>query len=252
MRVIGIDPAPRKGLSIFDGQFRQVAIEGARTYISTLEAEPNVLICWDAPLTGPPAEVTDGGAGAGSNFTQRPIEKFFSRKETGFKTPPGISVLGYSGCPHWAVSRSLIGLPRTGPYDLAQIPFSLAADDSKRPLNGRNIVEVHPALALWLWCRQGMDDHASWKYKTNRSVLAEMWNLLLRAPEVAAVLKSDSIEPPCSDDELDARIAYTLGSLWLSNRHSVKLLGDVNQGTFLLPQVEGMQEAFDAFVKDQT
>ena len=54
-------------------------------------------MCWDAPLTGPADPVS-----AGLNrydFTKRPIERFFSLGETGFKTPSEISVLGYGAVP---------------------------------------------------------------------------------------------------------------------------------------------------------
>lgn len=117
MRVIAIDPAPGKESTVFEGtEYLQLSAQELREYVDQLaDAKESVLVCWDAPLTGP-----FDPASAGSyrfDFTKRPIERFFSLNETGFKTPKGISVLGYGACPHWTISRALLGLPRVGPYD---------------------------------------------------------------------------------------------------------------------------------------
>lgn len=133
MRVIGIDPAPAKGLAVFDGQDRHIPIDKSRSFIAHLAEQSDVLVCWDAPLTGPGAAVVSGGEGTDSSFSKRQIESFFSRTHTGFKAPKGISVLGYAGCPHWALTRSLVGLPRTGPFDDAKTPFELIGADLPRP-----------------------------------------------------------------------------------------------------------------------
>ncbi len=151
MNIIGIDPAPTKGLDVFDGRHHRVALGGARGYVDSLRSQQDLLVCWDSPLTGPPIRTVEGGEARGSAFSQRPIESFFSKTETGFKTPSGISVRGYSGCPHWTLSRSLLGLPRVGPFDLGGelLPFNLLTTDVP-PSTGRHVVEVHPAVALWL------------------------------------------------------------------------------------------------------
>lgn len=247
MRVIGIDPAPVKGLQVFDGGDHKVALPDSRSFVQRLWEHDDVLICWDAPLTGPSTTVVQGGEAAGSAFSQRAIESFFSRAATGFKTPPGISVRGYSGCPHWALSRSLIGLPKTGPFDVADIPFKLAQDELPRPTRGRHVAEVHPAVALWLWCRNARDGADSWDYKKSPGVLMELWSLLLDIPDVAQVLAPVRHQPPTSDDEFDARIAYALGTLWLRDRDCVVLMGDAGRGMFLVPKSEELLEAFEAF-----
>jgi hypothetical protein len=249
LKVVGVDPAPTKGLDVFDGQHRRVALNGARSYVSSLGALQDVLICWDAPLTGPPGVTVSGGEASGSAFSQRPIESFFSRADSGFKAPPGISVRGYSGCPHWAQSRSLLGLPRVGPFDVgeASLPFGLLTTDTP-PTAGRHVAEVHPAVALWLWCRTGRGSEASWEYKKSDSVLRELWGLLLAIPSISPVLSEGPIEAPHSDDVFDARVAYLLGRLWLNGSRSVVLLGGADQGTFLLPRVAGLEAAFTSFV----
>lgn len=253
MRVCGIDPAPTKGLAVFDGQDRCIPLAKSREFIHELKnLSDGLLVCWDAPLSGPPSRVMRGDPAYGSAFSQRAIESFFSRKKTGFKTPPGISVRGYSGCPHWALSRSLIGLPRTGPFDdEASLPFKLISRNDDRPNDGRSIVEVHPALALWLWCREARDANASWDYKRDADVRAKLWGQFRDLP---AISKSKTLSTafsvaPSSDDQLDARLAYALGWLWLHDHKSVVLLGDLDLGTFLLPRISKLEEKFCSFTQ---
>ncbi len=54
MRVIAVDPAPKKGGTVFDGvkyqNFRPIRLA---SYLEGLAEEASVLVCWDAPLTGP-------------------------------------------------------------------------------------------------------------------------------------------------------------------------------------------------------
>lgn len=246
MKVSGIDPAPTKGLSVFDGADRDVKLEESAAFVGQLAGEDDCLVCWDAPLTGPPSTVVAGAAAEGAAFSQRPIESFFSRASTGFKTPKGISVQGYSGCPHWALTRCLLGLPRLGKFDAPaeSLPFLPLTRDDQRPAHGRCVVEVHPAVALWLWCRDGRAATAPWNYKKDRAVLLELWDALLRVPAVASVLTEVQATVPASDDQLDARVAYALGRLWLEDTVSVLLLGDADCGAFLVPGVCGIEEAF--------
>ncbi len=252
MKVSGIDPAPRKGLSIFDGADHEVAIEDAADKLADLAVDDHRLVCWDAPLTGPPSSVVGGAAAAGPAFSQRPIESFFSCKRTGFKTPKGISVLPYSGCPHWALTRCLLGLPRVGRFDLPveSLPFQLATCNDERPAYGRHVVEVHPAVALWLWCREGRSATASCHYKNERdpAVLLELWDILRKVPAVATVLYEVQDIVPKSDDQLDARIAYALGRLWLDDPLSVLLLGNADTGAFLVPNVPDIEKKFRSFI----
>ena len=247
MNVIGIDPAPTKGLDAFDGRDHRLPLPKAVEFIGDLRVGDDVLICWDAPLTGPPGEVLHGGAPSGSDFSQRQIEKFFSRSRHGFKVPPGISVLGYSGCSHWAISRSLLGFPRVGPYDASEhtLPFRLVSTDTA-PQSGRWVVEVHPAVAIWLWCRALREPAAEWRYKGAPLIVSELWRRL-RTIRGFTALFAASLSAPTSDDQLDARVAYALGRLWLEKSNEVMLLGGLDAGTFLVPKVEGLAESFTAF-----
>jgi hypothetical protein len=254
MRVSGIDPAPKRGLTVFDGADHDIKLEDSAAFVADLASEDDLLLCWDAPLTGPPSSVLGGAAAKGPAFTQRPIESFFSRTDTGFKTPKGISVQGYSSCAHWAITRNLLGLPRVGRFDaqVESLPFLPLTGDNQRPVCGRCVVEVHPALALWLWSRQRRDATASWLYKKDRSLLLELWLELLTVPGVANALHGAQATVPKSDDELDARLAYVLGRLWLDDPAAVVLLGDADTGTFLVPFVPGIEQAFRSFVEGLT
>ena len=119
-RVISIDPAPAKPSTVFDGVcYSRKSASKLRHYLEEIACEgPDTLICWDAPLTGPVNSVRPGSCRY--DFTKRPIERFFSLAETGLKAPKGISVLGYGACPHWTISRSLLGLPTVGSYDVPE------------------------------------------------------------------------------------------------------------------------------------
>lgn len=251
MQVIGIDPAPTKGLDVFDGRDHRFPLAEGHRFIVDLRKGENVLICWDAPLTGPGSAVLVGGEPSGSAFSQRPIEQFFSRHRHGFKVPSGISVLGYSGCSHWTISRSFLGYPRVGPYDAPEdvLPFRLLITNSA-PQRGRWVVEVHPAVAIWLWCREMRGPDADWKYKGHASLVTEIWEHLIAVPAFAKIFIGNARVAPVSDDQLDARVAYALGRLWLEASDEVVLLGDLNAGTFLIPRVEGLVEAFDAFIEE--
>jgi hypothetical protein len=76
----------------------------------------------------------------------------------------------------------------------------------------------------------------------------ELCEALLEVPAVASVLSHVRAMRPKSDDELDARVAHTLGELWLKEPRSVLLLGDADCGSFLVPRVRGIEEAFRAFL----
>jgi hypothetical protein len=180
-----------------------------------------------------------------SDLTQRIIEAFFSTGK--YKTPKGVSVLSYSGCPHWTISRRMLGLPRIGPHDSKiGLPFTLIVRDDDAPTAGRNVVEVHPALALWLWFRDARLQ-SSWRYKEETGTREEIWNLLRG--------RFDSVLPENlrfaggtapDDDELDAVSAWLLARCWPS-RQNVALLGDNETGALLLPRDEALRQEFQRF-----
>ena len=260
--VISIDPAPSKtstvckGTAFDDGTyFCEMKPGRLRNLLNSEEVGPNTLICWDAPLTGP--QNPEKAGVQAKDFSQRCIDSFFARKETKFNTPKGISVLPYSGCPHWAITRSLLGLPRTGPYDAhhADVPFHLLPGEDQKGDSRPSVVEIHPAVAAWLWCKDESDapNHkGNWLYKPkkNRGIREWMWRVIRRRTRVATCpdpLNGD-------DDDFDAAVGYRLGVLYLEDRpkpisrRRVILLGDRATGSFLVPNVDGLRESWDSFV----
>lgn len=243
MHVIGIDPAPAKGGTIFDGSFRHLLPYELGQYLERLSNRKNVLVCWDAPLTGPQNPAEPGRRLR--DFTQRPIETFFSRKEYGFKTPPGISVRGYAGCPHWTISRAYLGLPRIGAWDRleADLPFKPLLEKTFKGTieTGPFITEVHPAVAIWQWCADQRADDADWNYKKVRDTQEAVIDIILsRCPY--------DVPRPTNDDELDALAAWLLGTSWVEGENEVRLLGNAEAGSFLLPHADELSRAFEAFL----
>ena len=222
-----------------------------RDYLEQIACEgPNTLICWDAPLTGPVNSVRPGSCRY--DFTKRPIERFFSLAETGLKAPKGISVLGYGACPHWTISRSLVGLPTVGPYDVpeSQLPFALMTRRGYRDPERPMIVETHPALAAWLWCREKRKPNASWVYKgksprnERRRVWQDMWKIILEQSEFGGALPC-----PQTDDEFDAAVGYVLGTTLVQDevdsRERCTLLGSARDGAFLVPYSPALISSWD-------
>lgn len=236
MRVIGIDVAPAKGGHVCeDGSPpKEMKPCDLDSYLKGLP--DNVLIAWDAPLTGPPdvEAWTDC-----QDLTTREIERFFGPSGP-LPAPPGISVRSYCGCPHWTISRRLLGLPRVGPYDMeAELPFRIVTNDQDRPVTGHHVVEVHPAVAIWRWCSAHHD--GPWNYKKNQKCRDELGRLMSRRIRKVEVAGAD-------DDELDAWTAWYLAHCWLERR-GVMLLGNARTGSFLLPEEPSVQRKFEHFLR---
>lgn len=243
MKVVGVDPAPKKGATVYDPTS---IVNGGWSTISACELPGhiakladsccNLLICWDSPLTA-------GESGKDGCYYERPIERFF-QSQNAWLAPKGISVRAYAGCPHWAVTRACVGLPRVGNFDTEQLPFALCADGMP-PEGGRYIVEVHPAVAIWLWCQTSDPPRTEWKYKKDRQVREQLWK------SISCVASGFSpSRPPKDDDEFDAFVAYLLGSKWLSNR-GVELLGNRQVGSFLVPSTKGLTESFTTWKSER-
>lgn len=240
MKVIGVDPAPKKAATIFDGKdWATIGAEDLPHRIDQYSREcDDVLVCWDAPLT-------TGKLNSPGCFYSRQIERFFCQKGP-WKAPKGISVLAYAGCPHWAVSRASLGLPRMGRFDSSDLPFILRANGGPPKTGGRYIVEVHPAVAIWLWCQAGDSSAVEWRYKGDISAVRRLWTLLQHVPG-----ESSPDREPANDDELDAYVAWLLGHKWLTNS-GVTLLGNEDAGSFLVPAIDELIQAFAGSVATWT
>ncbi len=260
--VISIDPAPSKastvckGTAFEDGRhFSEMTPEQLRDLLNSEEVVGETLVCWDAPLTGP--QDPDRAGVVEKDFSQRLIESFFSRQETGFKTPSGISVLPYSGCPHWAITGSLLGLPRTGPYDASyeDLPFHLLPGVRREGDMRPSVVEIHPAVAAWLWCKDEKDapeSAAGWLYKPKKNKKIRKWMWSVIRTKTSAVACPDPLNG--DDDDFDAAVGYLLGMLYRRDqaepvsRRRVILLGDRHTGSFLVPNVEGLLPKWTCFL----
>jgi len=231
VKVIGIDPAPSKESTVFDGKkFENKNYKELSDYLKNLkETDLNVLICWDAPLSFSIKKNT-------TPFSKRIIEKYFSRQD-GYKTPEGISIMGYSTCPHWTISQYLLGYPAISNDNIIRKnQFDLKFDKKKI---SKSITEVHPAVAIWIWC---LDNNIKdWKYKKSKKSFETILSIL----KSKSIISEDIII--ANDDQLDAYIAWKLGSEWVKNTGKVKILGDNISGSFLLPFHKGIFDKFKKF-----
>ncbi|MXZ61304.1 MAG: hypothetical protein F4Z12_10640 [Acidobacteria bacterium] len=255
MSVISIEPAPGKTSTVCDGtDFYHETPAQLRDRLRRVNGD--ALLCWDAPLTGP--QDPDHADMVEKDFSQRCIDSFFTRKETEFKTPKGISVLPYSDRPHWVITRSLLGLPRTGRFDVRhkELPFRLLPGEEWNEYPRPGVVEIHPAVAAWLWCRghRGFPSCTEpWRYKSSKEagLRAKMWQCIRRQTGDVACpnpLNGDG-------DAFDAAVGYLLGVLFVrdrarpESRPTVILLGDRKTGSFLVPNVGGLLESWRKFVE---
>ncbi len=275
MHFAGIDIGPEKGghicAEIFKKPDLSVVLKNPsdlEQYLAGLPAD--VLIAWDAPLTAN-RDTDANGTLVRQDLSQRILDAFFSRSKTGWKTPKGVPVLPYSGCPHWTISRRMLGHPRFGRYDCAHedLPFQLITSDEP-PKQGASVVEVHPALALWLWFpkhREGALDHDGkpyecWYYegykdRSKRGLRKELWDDIHTRWNAILPDKSgfqfkavnDGNIP--SDDEIDAIVAFILAKDFCSKKRSVAVLGNAQCGAMLLPKSPGLHEAFGKFQKSE-
>ena len=251
MIVVSIDPAPSKPAVVFDGSFTRKTACELPAFCAELSSNA-ALLCWDAPLTGPPQV---GGNTFGASYSQRIIERFFSRTSTGFKAPPGISVLPYSGCPHWSITRASLGLPRVGLYDNEDTPFRLVSGNNFERSSGQWVVESHPAVAIWLWCRDKTEssENDTWVYKGSKPsrTIEELWaKLSAKWIEANIAEIKDTIgrmDVPADDDELDAVTGWVLGVLLAHNHPSVTVLGNEKTGAIVLPNSPLLLENFAEF-----
>lgn len=261
MKVIGIDPAPAKKSVIYndvDG-FTEVEADKLKEYLDhTIKIlEEDVLICWDAPLTGMASENTIRNfqqyleALAKSKKKKKPkwspleariIEKYIVLQDP-TTIPKGISTLPYTGCSHWAITQHCFGLPLINdefkpPETLKTFKLITSQNErEKLSSNKKNIVEVHPALALWLWLKDDkVVDYKGGKEKKKKNSEEKkkiVQELTIKLNSCLGIKTEVNIE---KDDYLDAYVAWLLGTLWL--KEEVILAGNKNTGAMLLPKVE--------------
>ena len=222
------------------------------------EIDKPALLCWDAPLTGPSFDQDGKLKGHKRMFSQRKIDSYFMSPKNGCNTPNGISTRPYSGCSHWTITRACTGYPRVGPYDAPEenLPFRLITKNTP-PEEGLSIVEVHPALALWIMAKSDSDlkVEESLRYKGNKGskemrekLFDSLINFAASSDKARPVISAIEEKGKVPDDGvLDALTAFVLGAMWTEKTEKVKLLGDYTTGTFLLPYDEEVFEGFTEF-----
>ena len=111
------------------------------------------------------------------DFTQCLIESFFRDGKMGLKTPFWDLGAWLWRMSAWTISRSVLGLPRLGRCDVGydDLPFDLLPSARRANDIRPSVVEMHPGVAAWLWCRGERPGNVSWEYKRDPVVLAEMW-----------------------------------------------------------------------------
>lgn len=243
IQIIGIDIAPGKKSTIYDGNcYHHMSADTLNNYLISLQNDKNktVLLCWDAPLTGPQTTTRDNYIFRSGDFTKRIIEKEY------FNVPKGISVMGYASCPHWTITKFLTGYPIIGDYCLKEnLPFTLVTNEETQIENGKKyIAEVHPALSIWLLMKDTVAEGYNWIYKDMNVSELNSFSVDFNAT-LMAILPKESNEKivmttPQNDDELDAYAAWLMGYLWINkinlNNFSIKLVGSKESGCIILPQ----------------
>lgn len=251
-KVIGIDPHPSKKATIYDPSvrcWRTVESRELPGCVSKMaRSDEDLLICWDAPLTM-------GRAGRDGCYYERQIESFFRGKQQ--RPPAGISVQAYTRCPHWAVTMASLGLPRIRvrnyAVDPGELPFELCAggDAPSEGSRRKHVVEVHPAVAIWLWCRKKNIELPTWEYKEKKNkkdVLDKLWESMCGENLINDGNAPKQKQKPENDDEFDAYVGYLLGEKWLGS-DGVVLLGDDATGSFLVPAEDKLQNEFESFAE---
>lgn len=243
IKVIGIDPAPSKDSTIFDGDnFSQENYSGLQGYLERVKSNyEKVLICWDAPLTFP--KLLDEKPKKYSPLYFRPIEYFFNKLKGQYKLPKGISVQGYAECPHWAVTQYILGYPSLK-EDKKNQPYELVFDNSKI---SKSVIEVHPALAMWIWAMPNVVEFSG--YKDGGEKTESVINELIKKGVLNEDIKSKIMKQykKYQADSLDAYIAWKLGNEWANGNGDVSILGDEITGSFLLPYNKDIFEMFNNF-----
>ncbi|PHN00745.1 DUF429 domain-containing protein [Flavilitoribacter nigricans] len=268
MKIIGIDIHPGKNSTLFDGEkYDDLSSSKLKEFLLPIEEDNDqrILICCDAPLTGPRDEIQEIRYKNSSNsLTKRDIEYFFTNnfgfnvnvKDTNEKKFKGISVGNYSSLPHWTITKRLFGLPIMGKYCKKELPFKHIHSEVEIVNTINNyIVEVHPGLAIWVWLNKKWDEDYNWQYKGEKSTLfqikEDLNHLLFEEIKVNSSLKP-KFEEIDDDDKLDSFIAWLLGYLWLrDSRGLVNVIGNQETGSFLLPAMDQLKTSFENFIQNR-
>lgn len=223
--LIGVDPAPSKKTTLWSkDECHSIAPPSLRAEIDS-RATGNVLLAWDAPLS----------FDAKYGFSDRPIDRAVRKliaeliaEQKSRIEPKAVAALPFAGCPHWAITCTVLGRPFGDGGKAWQLPSGLPTTE------GRAVFEVNPAVAwaFW-WIRENIDGPMP-RYKKGsedglRTLIARLGEPL-GIPELA---RKD-------DDTLDAWAAWKLLDDLI--REKAQVVGLPSEGAYLLPSVSSLIE----------
>jgi hypothetical protein len=224
--IVGVDPAPRKASLVCIGgnTFRGIESRAITAFVAQLVAEHSrLVVAWDAPLS----------FDARNGFADRPVDRVTrawmkAHTTTGRLAPGAVSVLPFSGCPHWAISCAALGLP----FGTAPGGLRLSAT----PGEGEQIiVEVHPAVSLarW-WIALGIEGPMP-RYKRGKNTGSREVRSALEVLRARLGGLGIPAEAFASDDHLDAWVAWRMGDMFV--RGEATWLGSPAEGGYVVPVV---------------
>ena len=153
------------------------------------------------------------------------------------------------------MTKHFLGLPVIGPWDtpIEELPFTLISNNEVPTNKGSYVVEVHPAVAIWLWCSHfSTSEITNWEYKKSDSDFQQIWTCLSEIIMSYRLFQGYDLTPADfnlkSDDELDALISWLLGKLFIDGNQNVSLLGSKESGSFLLPEIPTMRIAWKKYL----
>ena len=229
--VIGIDPGSGKGLQCFsDDGWTTVSPNEAKHWVhEKVKHGGPLLVTWDAPIS----------FNAQYGLTFRPIERSNSpiqkwlteQQQSNCLAPNAVFVGGFSGLSHWVISCECLGMP------FGDKPEGLTIAKSHRDLENSQktkfVIEVHPAVSLAVWWVATCGPGPLPKYKgalkaeEKQKARSKIWDHLKGKGLVA------NLRTPKNDDELDAWVAWKMGTDFLSEK--AYWIGDPIAGGFVLP-----------------
>ena len=223
VQLVGIDPASSKGLMVWmNNSASPHSALNARDWISKLCREhPNVLICWDSPLSFNPS----------ISLSDRPVEKVLRKQvedwvadglvEKGH-SGKAVSVQPFCGCSHWVISCEATGQPFSTE---GQEPIPVAQSRENVIAGGAWMIESHPAVAMAVWWIQRTNSAPFPIYKKRPDACKRIAENL-GFQELVELKRID-------DDTLDAYVAHRLAKQFLSG--DSRWVGDHINGGFILP-----------------
>ena len=231
MQLIGVDPAPAKKSVVFDGErFSQFEADELKEYLESFGSD--TLISWDAPL----------GDDFSQSLSYKPIERVLNSKSSyidGKKPPRGISTLPFSGCPHWSISQYVLGYPIINKdiIDSSKLKFHQVFSKKDISKTKPNVIEAHPAFAMWVWLRDRVDFEDNWRYKGDKKAKEKFEVLKEALFELEFVKRYADIKSMIVDDDhLDSFLAYLLLDRFLVDE--ARIYGDRKMGVMLLPKLD--------------